>query len=113
MIPSRARRSLPWNSTDIREHYKDTRFGSDFERCLKAKIDEKDFVAFATRLKLTEKYDATRQADLGMHWGSCDESWWDPPNTLDEVRFQPTNGGNFYAMAAWHNGYVYLYVFSW
>ena len=113
MMPSWARRSLPWDSTDIHEHYKDARFGSDFKRCLKAKIDEGDFDAYATRLKLTEEYDPDRHADLNMNWGSCDEPWWDPPKTLDGVRFQPTNGDNFYAMAAWYEGYVYFYVFSW
>ena len=112
-MPSWARRSLPWNATDIHEHYEDARFGSDFKRCLKAKIDEEDFDGFATRLHLTEEYDPNRHADLSMHWGSCDEPWWDPPNTLDGVRFKPTNGDNFYAMAAWHEGYVYFYVFSW
>ena len=113
IMPSWARRSLPWNSTGIHEHYEDARFGTDFKRCLKAKIDEEDFDAFATRLQLTEEYDPIRHADLSMHWGSCDEPWWDPPNSLDGVRFQPTNGDNFYAMAAWHEGYVYFYVFSW
>lgn len=112
-MPSWARRSLPWNATDIHEHYEDARFGADFKRCLKAKIDEQDFDAFATRLELTETYDLTRQSDLNMHWGTCDEPWWDPPETLDGVRFRPINADNFHAMAAWHEGYVYFYVFSW
>jgi hypothetical protein len=112
-MPSLARRSLPWNATDIHEYYKEARFGSDFVRCLKARIDKEDFDAYAKRLGLTETYDRDKHADLHMQWNMCREAWWDPPNTLDGVRFEPTNGESFFAMAAWREGYVYFVVFSW
>lgn len=111
--PSLARRSLPSNATDVHEHYEDARFGSNFVRCLKAKIERNDFDEFATTLKLTEMYDATLHSDLGMNWGLCDEPWWTPPDSLDGVRFQRANGESCFAMASWHEGYVYFAVFAW
>ena len=112
-MPSFARRSLPWNATEIRELYHDARFGSDFLRCLKAKIDRDDFDAYAKRLNLSETYDPKLHADLVMSWNGCDEPWWNPPKTRDGVRFETANGANFYAMALWHEGHVYFKVFSW
>ncbi|AMV33687.1 hypothetical protein VN12_16280 [Pirellula sp. SH-Sr6A] len=113
MVPSRARRSLPWNATDIHEFYEAARFGSDFKRCLKAKMEERDFDAYATRLMLTEIYDPGRHADLGIHWGHCEESWWDPPESLAGVRFESSKGEEYFAIADWQEGYVYFYVLSW
>lgn len=112
-MPSRARRSLPWNAADVHEHYEDARLGSDFVRCLKAKIAKSDFDDYANRLELTEAYDRVRHANLNMDWNLCSQPWWNPPDTLDGVRFQPTNGEDVFAMAAWHKGYVYFVVFSW
>lgn len=113
LMPSWARRSLPWNATEIHEYYSDSRFGSDFVRLLKAKIDREDFEAYAERLKMSEVYDPEQHTHLLGSWYGCDEPWWDPPTSLDGVRFEPANGRNYYAMATWHEGYVYVKVFSW
>ncbi len=50
LMPSWARRSLPWNATDIREHYEDARFGSDFKRFLKQGLTNKTSMPSPSRL---------------------------------------------------------------
>ena len=112
MMPSRARRALPWGAADIREHYSDSRFGSDFQRCLRARIDEPDFDAYAERLDLTRSYGA-KGSDLPLSWTSCDENWWNPPDSLIGARFEHENGNDNYAMAAFHDGHVYFVAYGW
>ena len=63
-MPSRARRCLPWNATEIQEHYSDSRFGSDFTRCLRAKIKESDFYAYA--IGLTRKQSDGDVIQIGL-----------------------------------------------
>ena len=111
--PSWARRSLPWNATEIKEYYADTRFGSDFTRCLKAKINAADFPAFADRLNLTRTYNDKKDRMVNVQWPSCPEPWWDPPASIDGARIELLPDPNYYALAKYHEGYVYFAVFSW
>lgn len=112
-MPSLARRSLPWNATEIREHYSDARFGSDFTRCLRAKIEQADFIAYSNRLGLSESYDAKNPKHARVHWPSCSETWWTHPASLDGARMQLLSDPNYIALAKYADGYVYLGVFSW
>ena len=112
LIPSRARRALPWGASDIREYYTDSRFGSDFQRCLRARIDESDFDAFADRLDLLRTY-TKDDSDLPLNWTACDEPWWTPPDSLLGARFQHTDGDDYFALAKYHDGYVYFVAFGW
>lgn len=113
LLPSRARRSLPWNATEIQEYYSDSRFGSDFVRCLKAKINEDDFTDYARKLELTEIFDEHNARHDRVHWPNCSESWWTPPKSLDGARIQLLSDPNYFAVAKYHEGYVYFGVFSW
>jgi hypothetical protein len=112
-LPSFARRSLPWNASEIREHYSDARFGSDFTRCLRAKIGQADFIAYADRLDLLEPYDAQNPKHAKVRWPSCSETWWTPPPSLDGARIQLLRDPNYYALAKYEDGYVYFGVISW
>jgi len=113
LTPSRARRALPRGASDIQEYYEDARFGSDFQRCLRARIDESDFDSFATRLDLNRVYSKPEHADLPLGWCGCTEPWWNPPDSLEGVRFEHNDGDNYFAMAKYHNGFVYFVAFSW
>ena len=113
MLPSRARRSLPWNATEIQEHYSDARFGSDFTRCLKAKINENEFNGYADRLDLTETFHRGDTRHSRIHWPNCSERWWTPPKSLDGAKIQLLPDPNYFAVAKYHDGYVYFGVFSW
>ncbi len=113
LMPSLARRSLPWNATEIREHYSYARFGSDFTRCLRARIDESEFTAYANRLDLTEPYDAQNPSHARVHWPSCSETWWTPPKSLNGARIQLLPDPNYLALAIYDDGFVYFGVFSW
>ncbi|QDT01881.1 hypothetical protein K227x_02500 [Rubripirellula lacrimiformis] len=107
---SRARRALPWTATGVQEHYQDSRFGSDFQRCLRARINESDFDAFAKRLDLTRTYGADDES-LPISWTACDATWWTPPRSLVGARFE--HDGDYYAMAAFHDGHVYFVAMGW
>ena len=112
VMPSRPRRALPWGATDIQEQDSDSRVGSDFQRCLRARIAESDFDGYAERLALTHTY-STEDSDLPLSWTSCNELWWNPPDSLTGARFEHENGDVYFAMAAFHNEYVYFVAFGW
>lgn len=109
--PSRARQALPAGATDVREYYEDSRFGADFQRCLRAKIDRADFAAFADRLGLDRTY-TSADDDLGLNWTVCNEPWWTPPELLIGARFEYQEGGAYFAMAQYSDGDVYFVAFG-
>jgi len=82
MGPSCARRMLPWNATEINEHYDGS--GSDFIRVLRAKIDLDDFDDYANALGLTER---NYLPHTDLFWPSCSRTWWDPPWSNLDVRY--------------------------
>ena len=109
MGPSRARGALPWNATEINEHYDG--IASDFARLLRAKIDEDDFDSYATSLGLTEHY--ANSPVPNMSWPRCSESWWNPPASMQNVRYEPIEREDYSVMAAYSDGYVYFAATSW
>jgi hypothetical protein len=111
--PSLARRSLPRGATEINEYYADSRFGSDFVLCLRAKIQERDFAQYAKRLRLNATYEPNNPKHSRVHWPSCPEPWWTPPSSLDGAHIELIDDPNYYALAKYHEGYVYFGVFSW
>lgn len=111
LMPSRARRALPWSASDIREYYWGQEFGSDYHRCLRARIDESDFDAFTDRLNLDRTY-TEDVAGLPLGWVGCDEPWWTPPDSLLGARFEHRERDGYFAMAKYHNGYVYFVAFQ-
>ena len=82
LTPSHARRRLPWEATDVHEHYEDARFGHDFVRCLKARVSHEGFLVFARRLNLTEQYSPEKHRWLHS-WSVRTEPWWNPPPSLE------------------------------
>ena len=109
MGPSRARGALPWNASEINEHYDG--IASDFIRLLRAKINEDDFDAYADELGLTEYNSITPHPNLC--WPGCPEPWWDPPSSMQSVRYEPIEREDYSVMAAYNDGYVYFAVTSW
>ena len=113
LMPSTARRALPWEATDIHEFYSDARFGADHKRCLKARVTHDGFLEFARRLKLTEKYDRMKPRDEPVSWPGCVEPWWDASASLEGALFEDALDTNYYAVAKYENGYVYFVAFRW
>ena len=113
LMPSAARRALPWNATDIHEYYSDARFGSDYMRCLKARVTHEGFLEFARRLKLNDKHDPENHRHELVSWPGCAEPWWDPSPSLEGALFEYTTDKTYYAVAKYENGYVYFTAFSW
>ncbi len=113
LMPSRARRALPWSATDIRENYSSARFGADYSRCLRARISESDFPAYAARLNLDRVYSYADHAELPLSWSWCDEPWWNPPASLEGARFEYDPDHNCHAIAKYENGYVDFDAFAW
>ena len=95
--PSRVRSALPWNATEIEEHYDG--LASDFIRILRARIDEDDFDSYAQRLGLTEKY--AENPATNIHWPTCDQPWWNPPDSLDNVRYEPIELDDYLVIATY------------
>ena len=77
-----------------------------------ARIEKSDFDTFADRLDLVRTYSSS-DAKLELHWTRCGEPWWNPPNSLLGARFEHTNGHDYYAMAKYHEGYVYFVALGW
>ena len=109
MGPSRARGALPWSATEINEHYDG--LASNFTRLLRAEIDEDDFDSCATSLGLTEHY--ANSPVPNMSWPRCSESWWNPPASMQNVRYEPIEREDYSVMAAYSDGYVYFAATSW
>ena len=107
--PSRVRSALPWNATEIEEHYDG--LASDFIRILRARIDEDDFDSYAQRLGLTEKY--AENPATNIHWPTCDQPWWNPPDSLDNVRYEPIELDDYLVIATYHDRHVYFAAMSW
>ena len=109
LAPSLARGSLPASATEIHEHYTDARLGADYTRCLKAKVDEAGFELFANRLGLDQVSDSTNTLIKGI--ADCDEPWWNPPQEYVGARFEKAD--HHFAIAVYHDGYVYFSVRGW
>jgi len=110
--PSLARRSLPWGASDIHEHYVDSRFGSDFERCLRASTTERGFREYAARLGLDRVYSEAEHHNLGLLWPSCDEPWWDPPESMEGALFRQDDE-DYFVLAKYEDGRVYFAAVCW
>jgi hypothetical protein len=108
LMPSAARRALPSDATEVHEHYRDARFGSDYVRCLKARVSRDGFVEFARRLNLTEEYVSEKHCRLELSWHACNEPWWNPPASLEGALFEPGSDKTECAMAKYENGYLYF-----
>ena len=101
---------LPKNATDVREPYDDGGFHGDFTHCVRARIDEKDFDAFADRLGLDRTY--TTKGKI-VYFMGCNEHWWTPPDSWEGARFERDEDIDYHAMAIYHEGYVYYLAYGW
>ena len=106
------RRALPWNATEIVEYYEGYGILPDFLLCLKARIKEGDFPAYAQRLGLT-LYD--KEVDGAWEFGTnaCDKPWWDPSPSMAGAYLKDRTAEEFYMMAKHENGFVYVIVDRW
>jgi hypothetical protein len=114
LLPSRARRALPWEATDICEHYWDDGFQGDFLRCLKAKVSEEGFHSYVRALGLCHVYSTQQHKNLPLTFRvGCDEPWWNPSDSLDDAYFSHTPGKEHFALAKHENGHAYFVGFAW
>ncbi len=110
--PSRARTALPWGATDVNEFYQDYGILPDFVRVLRARIDSDDFDGYARRLGLNRNYSTDRSP--AIQWPrNCNQDWWNPPESLENARYQYSDGDEYFAVAVYHEGFVYFAASSW
>jgi hypothetical protein len=57
-------------------------------------------------------YSEPEHADPGLFWPSCDESWWDPPDSMEGAFFKQ-DGEDSFVIAKCHGGRVYFAAVCW
>ncbi len=113
VAPSAARKALPPSATEIQEFYRGA--GFDFIRCLKAKLPQSDFEAYAKSLSLTKSYTAGQDTSdfVTMNITGHFPEWFDPPGVDRASAVKYESGGAWVSVLQYHEPYVYFFVFDW
>ena len=113
--PSAGRRALPASAIDIQEYYSGT-WNGDFVRLIKARLPLEDYDAYAKALKLYERFDATKHAEIKsmieIGIGGA-PGWWDPPRASATTYFKHVKGDQYVQALNYSNGTVYYLITSW
>lgn len=116
IVPSKARRALPYSAAEVQEYYSSAGFTGDFTHVLKARLPERDFSQYAKNLGLTEKYDPRKYGSAYDHLKTSVgdvPDWWDEPMELDNCYFQLLPGKEFVERIKWKDGWVYFLAVAW
>jgi len=114
LLPRSARSALPNSATEVREYAWDDNFHGDFIRLLKAKMPESEMAAYAARLGLHERFDATLHSGLPLNFSGGEKlDWWNPPDSLAGAYFKHEPGKESFVMVGYRDGWVYFVATAW
>ena len=107
--PGRYITELPKNAKDV--NYVDEDLFPDYIYRLRAKIDEKDFVPYVEKFKMTKHtpdrlYDEDCPYCISFFKGVKDYDWWNPTDSIENVYVYQSN--TTWTYAKYENGYLYL-----
>lgn len=103
-----AHRALPWTAKEVQESYWGEALRPDYQYCLKARIDEKDFPAYVAKFGL-QQYSRAKAAPVAWPHipGDTEATWWQPPRFQRSITYGVQNGDHS-VIAAFKDGWLYV-----